>query len=263
MVGECGWPARLGTIMLEQALMLKARTQLLPASHHARRILSLAEGTTVRILWTTALASIERRLGLSRPLPSITSFFSARELDEARNSKESRLSLLHHFKAAVIRPACVLYDQAAFDVAGTRDSWPYAAVQSGLGALPDELLRVDWDSTAWKHYTLWATVRVTGSFPSSYFGWDSVPSALSFCPFCRCPDATIEHLLGSCPASVAFYTFYVSASRGLGCFSSADRPPWQHFHVILFTWTVHVPEMLTRSAYVGRCCELVAEAYER
>ena len=238
--------------------MLKARTQLLPDSPQARRILSLVEGSLVCI----PLASIERRLGLSSPLPSITSFFSARELAEARSTKESRLSLLRHFKASVIRPACIRYDRAAFDAAAARGSWFYALLQSGLRALPVELLRVDWDRSSWGHYNLWALVRVTGRFPLSFFGFDTVPSTLSFCPLCRLPSTTIAHLLCSCPATLALYTFYSSVSLGLGCFSSAVRPHWQHFQLVLFTWSPHMPDNLTRFAYVGRCCELLAQAYQ-
>ena len=32
---------------------------------------------------------------------------------------------------------------------------------------------------------------------------------------------------------------------------------------IRLTWSVHMPEMVTRFSYVGRCCELMADAYER
>ena len=42
LICECGWQFRLGTRMFERAVMLKARLQLLPASHPTSQLLSLA-----------------------------------------------------------------------------------------------------------------------------------------------------------------------------------------------------------------------------
>ena len=42
LIAECGWPMRLGTKMFERAILLKARIQLLPPSHHAHSLLRAA-----------------------------------------------------------------------------------------------------------------------------------------------------------------------------------------------------------------------------
>ena len=258
LVAECGWSMRLGTIMLEQALMLKARTQLLPEAHPAKRVLSLTALSSVAIPWPDAVSEIQRRLGLTAPLPDITATVSDTDLEEAGRDKGARLKILHHYKSSVVRPACIRYDQAAFDAAGTRDWWFYAEHQSSLRQLPFVLLTVDWDVSNWLHYKLWAVVRVTGRFPLQFFGFDSMPKILPFCPLCRSPDATMEHVLSACGSTLDLYT---AASHHLGLFCPSTRPSWLQLRLCLFAWSSQLSDNLARISYVGRCCERVAEVY--
>ena len=105
-------------------------------------------------------------------------------------------------------------------------------------------------------------VRVTGRFPLPYFGFDALPATLPFCPICKQPDAKPEHLLGECPASLAIYISSISGSTEIGCVFPAVRPPWQHFQLVLFTWSLRMAENRARFEYVGRCCELLAAALQ-
>ena len=45
LVCECGWTCRLGTVMLVRAIMLKARIQLLQATHPASQLLLIASAS--------------------------------------------------------------------------------------------------------------------------------------------------------------------------------------------------------------------------
>ena len=63
LIAECGWVRRLGTLMLERAIMLKARASLLPRQHPLNWLLreSCASSTPN---WATAVAEIQSSLEL-------------------------------------------------------------------------------------------------------------------------------------------------------------------------------------------------------
>ena len=54
LVAELGWKRRLGTRMLERAIMLRARALLLQESHPARRVLTVARASS-HVTWHTAV----------------------------------------------------------------------------------------------------------------------------------------------------------------------------------------------------------------
>ena len=69
-VAERGWFRRLGTLMLERAILLKSRAQLLPLAHRVVRILSAASRSSTT--WAYEVARIQHRPDFIRPIPDIS-----------------------------------------------------------------------------------------------------------------------------------------------------------------------------------------------
>ena len=89
VVAECGWVRRLGTRMLEKAVLLKARVALLPETLPASRLLHLASSSSSPS-WATAVKDIQINTFPELPIPDITSFLSLEEVREARSSRTAR-----------------------------------------------------------------------------------------------------------------------------------------------------------------------------
>ena len=82
---DCGWCRRLGTTMLERALALSIRVQLLPLDHPALIAFQIASASEIAS-WASQLREIQWRLSSFGPLPPITDILSDAEIDEARSS---------------------------------------------------------------------------------------------------------------------------------------------------------------------------------
>ena len=143
-VTECGWPRRLGTLMLERAIILKARFSLLPPSHPAAQLLILAcesSGDT----WVSRVSALQYRADFSCPIQDIADFLTTEETSSARSSKETRSKLLLRYRRQCVDPVLQEYDSDAFGAACHNSGWPYADLQprsplSSLGSTGDRVL---------------------------------------------------------------------------------------------------------------------------
>ncbi|CAK0852658.1 unnamed protein product, partial [Prorocentrum cordatum] len=103
---------RLGTRMLERAIMARARLLAQPPDHPGARMLALARRLT-RASWASAVAA--RMAELAPPVLDIDVHPAFRHpLRGAQGSLQLRRSLLRDFKLQVVRPALQARDRAAF-----------------------------------------------------------------------------------------------------------------------------------------------------
>ena len=93
---ECGWSHRLGTKMLERAIMLKARLALLPGNHPAFQLLSAAFAS-VAPTWATLILEAQASERFTTPVPDISTMLSASEVAEAQSCKVFRRSCLRMY----------------------------------------------------------------------------------------------------------------------------------------------------------------------
>ena len=120
VVAQCGWIMRLGTRMVERAILTRARIFLLPSEHAAHRMLRLAVDKQAPS-WATCVKALMVDPRFSSPLPEVTSVLGMNPsiLAEARRDKLVRKKILSDYKWQVVRPVLLDYDQRAFVQAST------------------------------------------------------------------------------------------------------------------------------------------------
>ena len=112
VVAQCGWTCRLGTRMLERAIMARARLLAQPPDHPGTRMLALARRLTCAS-WASAVAA--RMAELTPPVLDIDVHpVFCHPLRGAQCSLQLRRSLLRDFKLQVVRPALRARDRTAF-----------------------------------------------------------------------------------------------------------------------------------------------------
>ena len=243
--------------------MLKARLQLLPDSHPAKRLLEVAARSRV-FTWASLVTSLQRRRDWPAPIPDIVDAFDASRIRDALRSKDSRRYLLRAYRRTCVEPVLREYDLNAFLQVDASGSWSYTSFQPAFNAtLFARLLDMDWDADVWGFYRTWAVVRVTGRWPLALFGWLDLPRTLPECPLCGVSDADVVHVLLSCPHTVEDFRAW---SLATDCYSPvATRPPWDTFSAALFAEAFSSREDASvagaaRVRYVGRCFQACAEA---
>ncbi|CAK0877688.1 unnamed protein product [Prorocentrum cordatum] len=205
VVAQCGWPLRLGTKFLERALLARARLAVLPLDHPASRAWQ-ASRCLHAPSWVTAVAALAGRL----PSPPVQldrhPACAGEQLEAARAHPARRRALLEWYRWQVVRPALLEYDRQAFRKAAScvlpalRRS--FAELCPGP-SLPDWNL-LGWESSPnfWKHYRLWAVIRMTGCWPLAVLGQGGLPATLSRCGACGASNVAVDHPLVACQATV-------------------------------------------------------------
>ena len=117
-----------------------------------------------------------------------------------------------------------------------------------------------WPSRTWRLYKCWAVVRALGRWPFAVLGAGDVPYTTT-CPLCQEPDATIQHLLHTCPCTLALYHGWYAA---IG-FSTPSRSsiPVHVFFETLFKGRLgaiahDIEQCRARVTYVGESLILAA-----
>ena len=260
LIAEVGWKRRLGTRMLERAVMLHARAMLSSHSHPARRILEAARfssGTT----WHSQVMDVSYRSDFIRPIPCILETLSDVEVSNALSCKRARKFYLRRYRRAHVSPVLDAYDGTGFSTAASNQTWPYVDFQPFPERLPDILLRLDWGPQTWYFYRAWSITRVLGKLPLAVFGGNDPPRCVSFCPLCGCSSADVLHVLHACPATWDLYCDYCT-SVGLD-FSSGVRIRWSRLRLELFADRISFLDTgptdgAARIHYVGRAMQRVA-----
>ena len=197
LVAECGWRRRLGTTMFERAVLLKARAQLLLASHPAHQLLAMASSSMLSS-WAERVSILQQLPSFEQPIPDITACTPTTVIAQAQVDPEARRACLASYRRHYVTPAFDAYDRCAFQAACDNTVWPYYDYQCPMVPFPDALLLTDWSSDSWRFYKAWACIRVLGRWPLEVFSAGGTPLTLDACPLCDALEVDIAHLLMSC-----------------------------------------------------------------
>ena len=201
-VVHCGWRWRLGTKFLECAILARARINLLPLEHPARKLMALADALPA-ITWSRRVKRLMATICPESPLPDVTecSLFSNDALDEARASNVERKKAVKNYRDAVIRPALLDYDRRAY---GTAASKVFPAFGVPFAQFQPKHYACAWgvslltSTVHAKIFRAWSVARISGKWPLTVLGEKHTSVTLEFCPFCGQPDVTITHTLLQC-----------------------------------------------------------------
>ena len=118
-MAQCGWIRRLGTTMIERAIMARVRVALLPEDHPAVFMLHLADHIPA-ITWNSSLRSTLLDLGLKDSIPDISQLPDLLDNDAiiaARLCSAARKRLLREYRDVFVRPPLDSFEHNAFLVA--------------------------------------------------------------------------------------------------------------------------------------------------
>ena len=258
LLAECGWHRRLGTRMLERAIMLRARILLQPVGNFAHRILREASS----LVGSTWVKDVEDIIAGSRldAFEDILPYLGPATTEQARSSREHRKKYLARYRVHILTPVLQAYDDKAFAVAVSSSPWPYGSFQSSLDALPPSFLQFSWDALTWAYYRTWATVRATGRIPLQGSFAGDLPYTLATCPLCRSPAADVPHFLAFCQGTRDLYNVWAAAAG-----ASPMEDDFSKLLFLLFAGRMGYPrsdEVLTtaRVRFVGAVFHRVADA---
>ena len=250
LIAECGWPRRLGTKMLGEAIMLEARTQLLPHHTTAAGALHAARQSPFHS-WAKLVQSLRDRLG---QLPDILDWISQERVDFDPCDKNKRKNIARRFRYKVVYPALAQYDQDVYLKAEQTSGWPYPNFQRRHDMFPQKLLLADWSPAQWAAHKVWQLVRVSGRFPLPLLGIELFPLTLDACPLCHQDHASLQHVLceciGICPLRVKYG------------FQSLD---WPTLRTLLFSADDYVPcteALPDRVTFVHETMRMVASSLQ-
>ena len=255
-INQCGWCQRLGTKMVEAAVIARARLFLLPSHHPAAALQRLADATQV-CTWSRAV----RQCMSKHSIPDLwaTDFGSSECIAAAIGNSDSCKSIIRRYKHEFVRPALREYDQLVFDAAATKIldglGVTYKELQPGIETLPTSLTMAFSHASSWSWFRIWAGIRLTGRWPAYLYEQRTCPCELLACPLCARPNVTVAHALCECPATrVNLQTLQVHAP----CTHDS-----MEFLVALFDNRCFGDQRIAQIEYVGRCVEPVLEALFR
>ena len=130
VIAECGWTRRVGTLMYERAIMLKARAALTPPEHPVNQLLVFASSSRASP-WLEALSTFQSSSALCEAIPGIADYISAADILEARADPVRKSRLLKQYHKSMVEPMLQDYDEQAFLAAVDQQSWPYLQLQLG------------------------------------------------------------------------------------------------------------------------------------
>ena len=150
--------------MLGEAIMLEARTQLLPHHTTATEALHAARQSPFHS-WAKLVQSLRDRLG---QLPDILDWISQERVDFDPCDKNKRKHIAQRFCYKVWYPALAQYDQEAYLKAEQTSVLPYPNFQRRHDMFSQKLLLADWSPAQWAAHKVWQPVRVSGRSPCHY-----------------------------------------------------------------------------------------------
>ena len=250
-VCQCGWRHRLGTKMIEAAIIARARLFLLPAEHPAAALRRLVDATQLG----TWFRDVRREMA-KHSVPELfeTDVCNLSTITEAQGSSEIRKLLIRRYKWEVVKPRLQAYDSAAF-VAAAQKYLPglfctFESLQPDMDAFPMSLVYAESHSRSWVWYRIWAGVRLTGCWPSYIYEQRACPQALDCCPLCLAEDVTVGHAFCDCRHTLRFYEQMASA---LG--SDLALPRTREVLPMLFDNKAQGDSRVAHIMYVGQCIE--------
>ena len=200
-LATCGWEMRLGSKILEYAVVARARLFLLPVDHPAARMFSSALMSPAAS-WATL---IKRRMDAARPRildlfehPS----FSQEDVDLARTDKVFRKNVLQRYRWDVVRPCLIETDAARYHKVACNIVQPLGLPFAAFINFPQRLCQqwLSWQPSpgGWIQLRAWALVRITGKWPYTLLG-DDLTASISHCRLCGTLGVVVMHVLVQCP----------------------------------------------------------------
>ena len=195
-IAECGWPLRLGSLMLRKATVALARMQLMPHDHPARQLVELAAKTPCNS-WVQRVLLEMSNPGPQRHIPPIakSGICPQAVLEEAMSCRAARKNHLRKYRLQIVRPILESKNQQVYASAAAKMLVGLGCRYQDLGADPHGgwLSGLVVSPVKWRHLRTWWLVRVTGCWPCNLFVPESPSSTLAVCPHCRAVDIVVSH----------------------------------------------------------------------
>lgn len=204
VAAQCGWDLRLGTRLVERAIMARAKILVLPDAHPAVALLRLADGV-LAVSWSDTVRGLMSAPELLQVIPDMSSHpaFPSARLKQAQADKCLRKVLLQQYRWDIVRPALRRADRDAFLAVATQPlpgfNISYSSFQPQAERIPISFLAFDSGHETWLWYRLWALCRMTGCWPAPIRGADVLPVQIQVCPRCGASEVTVVHALCVCP----------------------------------------------------------------
>ncbi|CAK0864232.1 unnamed protein product, partial [Prorocentrum cordatum] len=196
---QCQWDLRLGTLMILQVVMARARLWVLPEGHPATAMRDAARQSPAPSWWRAAgqlMASMPN--GPIRDISAHEGF--TEEVVAARSSPASRRSLLRRYRQEVALPALRAYDQPSVDAAADRPlpclGLPFRSLMPAMQRGTQQYMFEDHGGNL--YFRLWAVCRVTGRWPLPVLGGEDAPLVLPRCGACPSTEVDVSHALLAC-----------------------------------------------------------------
>ena len=252
VVAQCGWDMRLGTCLLLELVMMRARIVLLPADHPTARLAACLQ-TAPCVSWFTQVPALIQEASVHQTLPTLSDcgIFTCQEISAARTDAFLRKQILRKYRQEVIRPILLEHDRRHLAECLSYDIPVFRCSLITLGfytlSLDWEIFHLETPNVMWFNFRAWCLVRITARWPLPLFGFKEFPLRLT-CPACGEPEASIGHLLCQCAGTCeAFASF---RNKVPGC-------PTRALSIALLRTLFGAPETwLEAQNYVGACLRL-------
>ena len=194
VVAQCGWDMRLGTCLLLELVMTRARIVLLPEDHPAARLAACLQ-TAPCVSWFTQVKALLQEASLHCTLPTLSGcdFFTCQDISAARSDAFLRKKILRRYRQEVVRPMLLEYDRRHLAECLSFDIPVFGCSLATLGFYT---LNLDWEifhlktpNVMWFNFRAWCLVRITARWPLPLFGCKELPLYLT-CPACGEPEAS-------------------------------------------------------------------------
>ena len=115
VIAQCGWSRRLGSKLVERAVMARARMLVLPDSHPSARMLALADSVPA-FSWSKSVLEIMASGSFGGVIPDLVldSVFPSERVQFAKIDVSERRKLLKEYKWAVVRPILMRSDKEEY-----------------------------------------------------------------------------------------------------------------------------------------------------
>ena len=199
-IRQCGWTQRLGTLMIERAMLCFTRLQLFPPEHPSRLLLEAALSVPC-VSWATDAKCLFSLTEVSLHIPHVheCGLFPADILQLALTDSAVRRNVLKTYRNQILRPLLREYDDFHTEACkfkllpGLRCK--YVELQDD-DMLMTKLLPV---VIHWRLLRIWLLVRVTGQWPLCLYWPEDNTDVLDACPFCEQKQILVDHAFLECP----------------------------------------------------------------
>ena len=254
-VASCGWTIRLGTRMLEIAVIAYARIALLPVGHPAVSLLQLALNLPC-ISWAGVVRSSMHADRLAHSIPDITEVMAASDVDAARKDADHRRALLKQYKWDFVRPILAAADEYDYQKAAQKViapfQLPFADFVPSLQKFELDFISAPGGPLMRVWFRSWALVRMFGCWPLTLYGSDDLPAFIPECKACGECNVDVIHPLCTCCGTQCLFNTQFSI------LSQQDRRATKEFFTWLFGPGPSSAERYLQIEYVAKAIGLSA-----